>query len=358
MDARDWPRRSPESPTSATTSTTSHASQMVGWPVAVSRRTRSCWPLRALILHPSGGARCRARTGRARPRREGGHGVTRTTDRPHEQPSRSDPARHRRRSARLRDRRDRHQPQRRRSTSPSTLIDVAAEAGCQAVKFQKRTPEICVPPEHMRDVLRETPWGTMTYLEYRYRVEFGRDEYVEIAEHYAMLRGLDWFASPWDVPSVDVPRGSQRVARTRSRRRASPISSCSRRSSTRASRSSSRRACRRIEQIDARGRNPRHRRGSSHARDLDVSAAARRSQPAHDPHARGTATACRSATPVTSAGLQISLAAVALGAVAVERHITLDRTMWGSDHAASLEPAGSEPWCATSASSSEPWATA
>lgn len=80
------------------------------------------------------------------------------------------------------------------------LIDVAARAGADAVKFQKRTPEISTP-EHMRDVPRETPWGTMTYLDYRRRVEFGRDEYVEIGDH-ATMQGLDWFASPWDVPSV------------------------------------------------------------------------------------------------------------------------------------------------------------
>ena len=49
------------------------------------------------------------------------------------------------------------------------LIDVSAEAGAQAVKFQKRTPEIATP-EHMKATPRETPWGTMTYLEYRYRV--------------------------------------------------------------------------------------------------------------------------------------------------------------------------------------------
>ena len=53
----------------------------------------------------------------------------------------------------------------------------------------------------MRDTLRETPWGTMTYLDYRYRVEFDRDQYIEVADH-ALLRGLEWFASPWDVPSV------------------------------------------------------------------------------------------------------------------------------------------------------------
>ncbi|MDA4895144.1 N-acetylneuraminate synthase family protein, partial [Streptomyces sp. MS2A] len=74
------------------------------------------------------------------------------------------------------------------------LIDVAAAAGADAVKFQKRTPEIATP-EHMRDTLRETPWGTMTYLDYRRRVEFGRDEYIEIGDH-ATLAGLHWFASP------------------------------------------------------------------------------------------------------------------------------------------------------------------
>ena len=56
------------------------------------------------------------------------------------------------------------------------LVDVAAEAGCDAVKLQKRTPELCVPPEQ-RDVVRETPWGAMTYLDYRHRVEFGAEEY-------------------------------------------------------------------------------------------------------------------------------------------------------------------------------------
>jgi N-acetylneuraminate synthase len=52
------------------------------------------------------------------------------------------------------------------------LVDAAREAGCDAVKFQKRTPELATPPD-MMDCVRETPWGRMTYLEYRHRVEFG-----------------------------------------------------------------------------------------------------------------------------------------------------------------------------------------
>ena len=56
------------------------------------------------------------------------------------------------------------------------LIDVAVTAGCNAVKFQKRTPIICVPPDQA-SMLRETPWGTMTYLEYKERIEFGATEF-------------------------------------------------------------------------------------------------------------------------------------------------------------------------------------
>ena len=59
------------------------------------------------------------------------------------------------------------------------LIDVAVLSGCDAVKFQKRTPELCVPEEY-KNVKRETPWGVMTYLEYRKRVEFGSKEYNQI----------------------------------------------------------------------------------------------------------------------------------------------------------------------------------
>nr|WP_246804738.1 N-acetylneuraminate synthase family protein [Desulfosarcina cetonica] len=81
------------------------------------------------------------------------------------------------------------------------LIDVAALSGCNAVKFQKRTPELCVP-EAQKNLMRETPWGIMTYMDYRYRVEFGEAEYAEI-DKYCKQKGVTWFASCWDEPSVD-----------------------------------------------------------------------------------------------------------------------------------------------------------
>ncbi len=81
------------------------------------------------------------------------------------------------------------------------LIDVSASAGIDFVKFQKRTPELCVP-EHQKNVMRETPWGTMTYLQYRNRIEFGKKEYDEI-DRYCKSKGIQWSASVWDVPSLE-----------------------------------------------------------------------------------------------------------------------------------------------------------
>jgi len=80
------------------------------------------------------------------------------------------------------------------------LIDMAVDCGCNAVKFQKRTPEIVVSKGY-RDTIRETPWGAMTYLEYRHRVEFGKDEYDEI-DRYCKEKGIAWFASAWDFDSL------------------------------------------------------------------------------------------------------------------------------------------------------------
>ncbi|MGA0352000.1 MAG: N-acetylneuraminate synthase family protein, partial [Acholeplasmataceae bacterium] len=81
------------------------------------------------------------------------------------------------------------------------LIDVAVIAGCDYVKFQKRTPDICVP-EEQKPQLRETPWGTMTYLEYKKKIEFEKREYDIIAK-YCEDKKIGWFASVWDNESCD-----------------------------------------------------------------------------------------------------------------------------------------------------------
>ncbi len=82
-----------------------------------------------------------------------------------------------------------------------TLIRKIADAGFDAVKFQKRTPSVCVPHEQ-RNVMRQTPWGRISYFDYRKRVEFSAKEYRMIDE-VCKATGIQWFASCWDTPSVD-----------------------------------------------------------------------------------------------------------------------------------------------------------
>ena len=81
------------------------------------------------------------------------------------------------------------------------LIDIAAAAGCDAVKFQKRNPDVCVPEEQKS---KPRSWGgeQMTYLEYKHKIEFGKEEYDEI-DSYCKQQGIAWSASPWDLDSLE-----------------------------------------------------------------------------------------------------------------------------------------------------------
>ena len=216
------------------------------------------------------------------------------------------------------------------------LMDVAVAAGCDAVKFQKRTPEICVPVEQ-QGMMRETPWGTMTYLEYKERIEFGHAEYDEIAA-YALELGIDWFASPWDVPSVafldDLDVCCHKIA-------SASVTD--------------------VEVLDAVNRSGRPvilSTGMSTVEQIGDAVARLDAVPLALTHATSTypcppeqlnlrvmdTLRDEFGVPVGysghETGLATTVAAVALGACIVERHITLDRAMWGTDHAASVEPGG------------------
>ncbi len=81
------------------------------------------------------------------------------------------------------------------------LADYCGVFGFDCVKLQKREPEICVPPQQ-RDQVRATPWGEMTYLEYRKRIEFGESEYG-LLKDYATQKNLHFTASAWDIPSLE-----------------------------------------------------------------------------------------------------------------------------------------------------------
>jgi len=216
------------------------------------------------------------------------------------------------------------------------LIDAAALAGCDAVKFQKRTPEICVPPEQ-RDIMRETPWGVMTYLEYRQRVEFGQDEYAEI-DHYCKEKGIAWFASVWDEPSVDFLEAFNPICYK------IPSAALTDHSLLRYVRSAGRPI------ILSTGMSTMEEIRSAvnvlNTENLILThCTSTYPCPPHELNLRVIQTLKREFDcPVGysghEVGLQTTYAAVALGACYVERHITLDRAMWGSDQAASVEPWG------------------
>jgi N-acetylneuraminate synthase len=81
------------------------------------------------------------------------------------------------------------------------LIDATWSTGWDCAKFQKRTPDICVP-EQQKNVPRQTPWGEMTYLDYKKRIEFEKKEY-DYLDRYCKEKPLDWTASVWDIPSLE-----------------------------------------------------------------------------------------------------------------------------------------------------------
>lgn len=216
------------------------------------------------------------------------------------------------------------------------LIDAAVLAGCDAVKFQKRTPELSVPKEQ-RDVMRETPWGTMTYLEYRYRVEFDKAAYAEIDE-YCKERNIIWFASPWDEPSVDFLEGFQ--------------PSCYKVASASLTDHSL------LHHLRSMRRPIILSTGMSTIDEIQEAVATLGMNNLIIMHTTSTypcppeelnlnmIRTLREDYPIPigysghETGLQTTVAAVVLGANLVERHITLDRAMWGSDQAASIEPHG------------------
>lgn len=216
------------------------------------------------------------------------------------------------------------------------LIDAAVVAGCDAVKFQKRTPELCVPPEQ-RNLMRETPWGPMTYMEYRHKVEFGQEEYAQI-DSYCRQKNIHWFASCWDIKSVEFIEQFAPVCYK--------VASASLTDD------------KLLKYINAKQRPIILSTGMSTPEEIDHAVSLLNMQRlliAHSTssypcrpeelnlrmiHTLQQKFACPIGYSGHEVGLQTTCAAVAIGANFVERHITLDRAMWGSDQSASVEPWG------------------
>ncbi|GAP09521.1 N-acetylneuraminate synthase [Bellilinea caldifistulae] len=218
------------------------------------------------------------------------------------------------------------------------LMDAAKHAGVDAVKFQKRTPELCTPPDQ-RNVMRETPWGYITYLEYRHKIEFGEAEYREV-DRYAKEIGITWFVSVWDEPSVDFIEAFDPVAYK------VPSAALTDHGLLRKLRSTGRpiilsTGMSTIDQIKA----------AVELLDMENLIICHTTSaypcPPEELNLRMVQTLketypCPIGYSGHEVGLIPSVVAVALGACLVERHITLDRAMWGSDQAASVEPGGFE----------------
>ncbi|TDA66342.1 MAG: N-acetylneuraminate synthase [Chloroflexi bacterium] len=218
------------------------------------------------------------------------------------------------------------------------LMDAARHAGVDAVKFQKRTPELATPPDQ-RNVMRETPWGYITYLDYRHKMEFGLEQYKEI-DAYARKIGITWFVSVWDEPSVDFMEAFDPVTYK------VPSAALTDHGLMKKLHSTGRpiilsTGMSTIDQI----------RSSVKLLDQDNlvichTTSAYPCEP-EELNLRMIETLRKEySCPIGYSGHEVGLipsaVAVAFGACLVERHITLDRAMWGSDQAASVEPGGFE----------------
>jgi len=218
------------------------------------------------------------------------------------------------------------------------LIDVAAVSGCDAVKFQKRNPSVCVP-EHQKGIMRETPWGKMTYLDYKYKVEFEKAEYDEI-DKYCKERRIQWSASPWDLDSLDflekydIPFIKIPSAMITNKELMKKATQTGKRIILSSGMST-------LKEVD---------KAVQWMREEEADFAVLHCNSAYPAPLKDLNLACittlkeRYGCDIGYSGhefrLGTTVAAVYLGATILERHITLDRTMWGSDHLCSVEPQG------------------
>jgi len=217
------------------------------------------------------------------------------------------------------------------------MIDAAVNANADAVKFQKRTPDVCTPLDQ-QSKMRQTPWGYITYLDYRYKVEFGKEEYAEI-DRYCKEKGIDWFVSVWDEGSVDfmekfnthaykLPSASLTdsplLRKVRSTGRPIIIST---------GMSTMEEIRKGVEVVGEENLAIMHSTSSYPCDPGELNLKMIETLKKEFPN-----------LPIGYSGHEVGLVpsavAVALGACMVERHLTIDRSMWGSDQSASVEPGG------------------
>jgi len=214
------------------------------------------------------------------------------------------------------------------------LVMVAKVAQCHFVKIQKRCPDLCVP-ENQKSLIRQTPWGEMTYLDYKKKTEFNMDQIKEL-KNFSDEIGITFFASVWDKVSVDDIASVCDIGKIPSAL-ITDLDLCSyaRQKFKTLIVSTGMSTEKEIEDCVA-----------VCAPDVIMHTNSTYPCPPEDLNLRYI-THLKHKYPNTQIGysgheycLPTTYAAVALGATWVERHITLDREMWGSDQKSSVEPAG------------------
>jgi len=212
------------------------------------------------------------------------------------------------------------------------LIDVADHCGCDYVKFQKRSPEACVP-EHKKNDLRETPWGEIQYIDYKHKIEFGKEEFEEI-DRYCSEKNMGWFSSVWDLPSVEFMQEFTDIGKIPSPHLTNdPVLKATRESFD--------------EMIISTGMSTQEQ--IDHAVDISDPSVIMHSVSSYPTNVDEISLEyikyLRESFPEKEIGYSghekgvvSSAAAVALGVDWVERHITLSTDLWGSDQSLSLEP--------------------
>jgi len=217
------------------------------------------------------------------------------------------------------------------------LIDVAVDTGADAVKFQKRTIDLVYTKEFLAGP-RESPWGT-TQREQKEGLEFGFDEYTEI-DKYCKEKGIEWFASAWDLESQNFLKQFN----LKHNKIASAMIVYDEL----------------LQKVASEGKHTFISTGMTTEEDITKAVDVFRSAncpfslmhcistyPMKDEDANLKAIKtlrekfnCDVGYSGHEVGLAVSYAATALGITSLERHITLDRAMYGSDQPSSVEPAG------------------
>ena len=217
------------------------------------------------------------------------------------------------------------------------LIESAKLAGCDAVKFQKRTPELAIPKKQW-DVIRDTPWGKIRYLDYKKKIEFGLKEF-KIIDKFCKKIGIIWTASCWDIPSIDFIEKFRVKFHKLPSACLTDLSLLKKLKKTNkpiiisTGMSTEKQIQKAVDILSQKNLAILHCNSSYPAQNNELNlryierlkSKFKKSIIGYSGH---------------EMNLSSSVAAVVLGAKIIERHITLDKTMWGTDQQASIEPLG------------------